>query len=202
MVCIICHESVLVPNSSSANSVTSRDDHPAALSCGHTFHKLCIEQWLSISHAAGCPICHKMHTGSVITLYIEVEDAQLPAVTSTVNGTRVCRRRKPRDVEHLIGEFESLVLQSDVELAVAVHEEQIRSLQESLSEAEEKLAAAKERNHAMEDRLIDNEEQLQIEKSVNASLRDEIIRLTGMHKRHVSKIGALQKALHQTKAVH
>ncbi|KAJ2493544.1 hypothetical protein IWW37_000410 [Coemansia sp. RSA 2050] len=81
MVCAICHESFLKPLSrrstpahASASSAASHAQRPAALGCGHTFHKSCIEDWFASSRMQRCPQCKVLHSGSPTVLFIDIDE--------------------------------------------------------------------------------------------------------------------------------
>ncbi|KAJ1947217.1 hypothetical protein GGF37_000605 [Kickxella alabastrina] len=58
---------------------TPSENRPAALGCGHTYHKVCIETWFNGSSTEYCPVCHKLHIGQVLSLFIDPEDVQVSA---------------------------------------------------------------------------------------------------------------------------
>ncbi|KAJ2697488.1 hypothetical protein H4218_003916 [Coemansia sp. IMI 209128] len=81
MVCAICHESYLksssrrsTPTRAPTSSAASHAQRPAALGCGHTFHKSCIEDWFESSRMQRCPQCKVLHTGSPTVLYIDIDE--------------------------------------------------------------------------------------------------------------------------------
>ncbi|KAJ1785052.1 hypothetical protein LPJ59_006226 [Coemansia sp. RSA 2399] len=49
---------------------------PAALNCGHAFHKGCIDRWFSTSETRACPLCHKAHQGPALVLYIDADESE------------------------------------------------------------------------------------------------------------------------------
>ncbi|KAJ2607208.1 hypothetical protein H4S08_004905 [Coemansia sp. RSA 1365] len=75
MVCIICYESIFKAATSGSIPVRGRvDNPPAALGCGHAFHKQCIEEWFRSSERSACPTCHKVHYGTVLKLFIDIDE--------------------------------------------------------------------------------------------------------------------------------
>ncbi|PIA14622.1 hypothetical protein COEREDRAFT_10219 [Coemansia reversa NRRL 1564] len=80
MVCIICYESIFKTSTSSSTPVRERvDNPPAALGCGHAFHKQCIEEWFRTSERSTCPTCHKVHYGTVLKLFIDIDENDITA---------------------------------------------------------------------------------------------------------------------------
>ncbi|KAJ2716411.1 hypothetical protein H4R19_000670 [Coemansia spiralis] len=53
---------------------------PAALGCGHTFHKDCISRWFEQAVGARCPVCQERHTGAAIPLFIDIDDDEVTAL--------------------------------------------------------------------------------------------------------------------------
>ncbi|KAJ1901042.1 hypothetical protein LPJ66_001051 [Kickxella alabastrina] len=82
MVCTICHDPLLCADTTSGTESAVRtpsENRPVALGCGHTYHKVCIETWINGSSMAYCPVCHKLHIGQVLSLFIDPEDVQVSA---------------------------------------------------------------------------------------------------------------------------
>ncbi|KAJ1664182.1 hypothetical protein IW140_004211 [Coemansia sp. RSA 1813] len=74
MGCSICQESLFGPNLESSSSTSQSQLQQAALSCGHVFHKVCIDQWLPSSSNSSCPLCNKGHHGPSLVLYIDINE--------------------------------------------------------------------------------------------------------------------------------
>ncbi|KAJ2335967.1 hypothetical protein GGI00_001086, partial [Coemansia sp. RSA 2681] len=56
---------------SSSASAPSKVNRIAALSCGHTFHLECVEEWRSRVASLNCFLCNIRHIGPIIPLFID-----------------------------------------------------------------------------------------------------------------------------------
>ncbi|KAJ2892632.1 hypothetical protein IWW38_003146 [Coemansia aciculifera] len=110
MVCSICQESFFKAtpksarrtthgsSSNSAAATAARNGHrPAALGCGHTFHKKCIDAWFVSSSAQLCPQCKVAHVGPVTILFIELDEEDIAASKGGEKSKKRERRARPSD---------------------------------------------------------------------------------------------------------
>ncbi|KAJ1719530.1 hypothetical protein LPJ53_005722 [Coemansia erecta] len=187
MVCVVCHESVLVSKSPLATAAASRIScRPAALGCGHTFHKECIDTWFRTSRNSSCPICHAPHAGPVLSLFIELDDAeQSPSArmprsarsdVSSNASTRGPGTRRGRNVDDLASDLESLSIEEegdrymldfyggDISFMHAVHDNHVSTLYEEISELEETMA----------DMLHDHDTEMDAIKESMAALNEQV----------------------------
>ncbi|KAJ2078499.1 hypothetical protein H4R24_004440 [Coemansia sp. RSA 988] len=97
MVCIICYESIFKAPASNSVSARGANNPPAALGCGHTFHKQCIQEWFGTSERSACPTCHKLHNGPVLKLFIDIDENDItaePARSQTAASSNCGGRKK------------------------------------------------------------------------------------------------------------
>ncbi|KAJ2834282.1 hypothetical protein GGI24_000477 [Coemansia furcata] len=84
MVCSICQESYFKAppkrgRGHGSTSAASNAHRPAALGCGHAFHKKCIDAWFVSSGAQLCPQCKVAHAGLATVLFIDLDEEDYEA---------------------------------------------------------------------------------------------------------------------------
>ncbi|KAJ2709033.1 hypothetical protein H4R19_004453 [Coemansia spiralis] len=199
MVCVICQESV-------AKAATAPSPAVSALGCGHTFHGKCIEEWFRSSERCECPMCHRVHYGKPIALFIELDDGSAAKPkrrrrrrgknkTSTSQAesagdqSPLCVGDNPNYAELLIDSFGGLLVSEN-----SYDQWRIRELEEDVEDLKlqkEWLIASQEKE------LKAQQEKMQSEKD---TLQREINRLNRLSTAHTTHIASLQKALEREKS--
>ncbi|KAI7833989.1 hypothetical protein BX661DRAFT_215573 [Kickxella alabastrina] len=148
MVCVICLESLFIAQaptttttgnarvtSTNSNQRQSIKVRPAALTCGHAFHQICAQTWLSTSPK--CPICLEPQYGPPLPLFFEIEqdDIQYAQPTSVEIAQAITNRINGLHVNDTLEEAEDM---ADIHLKVA---ENISKLTSELKIQGEELKA-------------------------------------------------------------
>ncbi|KAJ1802055.1 hypothetical protein LPJ75_006304, partial [Coemansia sp. RSA 2598] len=99
MVCLICYESLFKVQGSDGHlyyqeSDSNEDlaDRPAMLSCGHVYHKECIEEWFDLGTSChACPMCHRRPARQPTVLYIDLEQRDIEHV---LHANKTCDNKE------------------------------------------------------------------------------------------------------------
>ncbi|KAJ2060385.1 hypothetical protein GGI17_003758 [Coemansia sp. S146] len=211
MVCSICQESYFKaaagpsggrrPTNATAGGSTAH--RPAALGCGHTFHKQCIEQWFENNYSKSCPQCKVSHRGPVTILYIDMDEEDYEA--SKKSKVRFSSNRSDDEMKQLAQKMLSMNIQdkSAEYYMIGSLIAQIAELKQgnSLSQrhktelAEARLKAENERKRAdkAEDALDDLKVDFANKESSLVYYRNEVHRLNVLSDRHRDHINALNR---------
>ncbi|KAJ1719528.1 hypothetical protein LPJ53_005720 [Coemansia erecta] len=199
MVCTICYDSLFkqpVKNNNNNNNNrrrnTGQGHRPAALSCGHTFHKGCINRWVSSSSSYNCPICGVFAETDPTVLFIELgeEDAKHivsdnanagnSSNSSSSSSSNNGGRSKPADIDDLVEHITRMSLREK------------RESEKREADIESKLKAVEEELRSIKTQLNDSQN------SANW-YKGEVTRLERLSERHVDNINGLHRALHNKK---
>ncbi|KAJ2899452.1 hypothetical protein GGI21_000123 [Coemansia aciculifera] len=111
MTCSICHEPYFqyCARGSTSSAAADKVQRPAALGCGHTFHKNCVEDWFRSSCMQRCPQCKVVHVGPVTVLFIDIDDEDYEA-SQNAKGfySGGCSRHDNADVRQLAWDINTL----------------------------------------------------------------------------------------------
>ncbi|KAJ2143406.1 hypothetical protein IW139_004058 [Coemansia sp. RSA 353] len=185
MVCIVCHESQFTAPSQSVS-------HPVALQCGHVFHKPCIEGWFRSSDGPSCPLCHKPHTASFLTLY--VDEANSASNGSTSSRPTAQGRAAPvhDDMDDMYARMAQMSMAGDDSLMHMALQGNMYMLQDEMEELTEE-------KDMLEERVQDLESDVACAKSRADALQMEVNRLAKISHAHKTHIRSLQQNLEEKK---
>ncbi|KAJ2156296.1 hypothetical protein GGF46_005282 [Coemansia sp. RSA 552] len=189
MVCIICYESMFkAPPGRRPRDRSSDTTRPCALSCGHAFHRDCIQEWFSTSERNECPMCHKQHRGALLALFIEADEAEAPE-------TRRENRPSPSavasaDVEDLYVQLGGLSLADDMAFMSAYGHSMY---------LQEEMNAMENENQRLESNLDNRTRENRNLKDKNMWLMAEVDRLKRLSEAHKTHIASLQRNLEDKK---
>ena len=99
MECVICLENLLSP-AENPNGNPSRKI--VAASCGHIFHKVCIDNWLKGGQGTvrTCPICRKMVPPKLFRLFPSIgQDQQASPAPPSLQGAQAEQARESEEEE-------------------------------------------------------------------------------------------------------
>ncbi|KAJ2469235.1 hypothetical protein GGI03_000497 [Coemansia sp. RSA 2337] len=217
MVCSICQESYFKaaagprggrrPTHSTAGGSTAH--RPAALGCGHAFHKQCIEKWFENDYSKSCPQCKVSHRGPVTILYIDMDEEDYEA--SKKSKVRFSGNRSDDEMRQLAQKMLSMNIheKSAEYFMIGSLTKQIAELKESNSVsqrhkaelAEAKLRAENERKRAdkAEDALDDLKVDIANKEASVVYYRNEVNRLNILSDRHRDHINSLNRNIEAKK---
>ncbi|KAJ2454179.1 hypothetical protein GGF42_003664 [Coemansia sp. RSA 2424] len=223
MVCSICQESYFkLParrrgggrptNAGRGGGVAHR---PAALGCGHAFHKRCIETWFESDTTRSCPQCKVSHHGPVTVLYIDIdeEDCEASRRVRDGSGAQSSGSRSEGDMKQLAQQMLSMSIhdKSAEYFMIAGLLEQLNELkngsfrsqrlEDELDDA--RLEALFERGRASEAEAARDEleRELEIKASSLQYFRDEVDRLNTLSDRHRDHINSLNRNVESKKVI-
>ncbi|KAJ2757256.1 hypothetical protein GGI19_000190 [Coemansia pectinata] len=211
MVCSICQESYFKAAAgpsggrrpTNATAGGSAAHRPAALGCGHAFHKQCIEEWFENDYSKSCPQCKVSHRGPVTILYIDMDEEDYDA--SKKSKVRFSNNRSDDEMKQLAQKMLSMNIQdkSAEYYMIGSLIAQIAELKQgnALSQrhkaelAEARLKAENERKRAdkAEDELDDLKIDIAHKESSLVYFRNEVNRLNVLSDRHRDHINALNR---------
>ncbi|KAJ1907186.1 hypothetical protein GGI09_003980 [Coemansia sp. S100] len=191
MVCSICQESFFKapPKRGRARGSTSsaaRNEHrPAALGCGHTFHKKCINAWFVSSGAQLCPQCKVAHTGPATVLFIDLDDEDFEASKGKPKSTARTSNNCPcgnAEMRQLAWSMVSMNIDNKdgdfyIMCELASQNEELENmnatLQEELEDAYHALNGGKSDDEELDELAIQLAEQCNQSRRAEASLQEK-----------------------------
>ncbi|KAJ1853874.1 hypothetical protein GGH12_004659 [Coemansia sp. RSA 1822] len=194
MTCVICHDSIFAAQQAEASGARGPRTRAAALSCGHVFHKRCIDRWFDTSAQTVCPTCQNVHTGTVLTLYIDYDETE--ALRSA--GDRTTAEEAAEEDEAELRELRATV------------RELVEKLSHTTDMARETIQVATAERRVHNERLYELEEkdeeiarlesELSESQEENEWLGSEIRRLERQAKGHLGNIRGLQRKVREQRA--
>ncbi|KAJ1861405.1 hypothetical protein LPJ73_001028 [Coemansia sp. RSA 2703] len=151
MVCIICFESLFKSQGTEgavyANTRHSDEDlaeRPAALTCGHVFHKECIEEWFHRPEGPKCPLCQKLPMDIPRILFVDLDEDDVERFLSEEQLARKRKMeselgRRVQKIFDIIAESKEFDDEEIFELTM-----QVTGLSDQIESAERKLAERQE----------------------------------------------------------
>ncbi|KAJ2403239.1 hypothetical protein GGI23_000108 [Coemansia sp. RSA 2559] len=207
MVCIVCYDSLFGPGrrSTTSHRLTSAAQsrrQPAALNCGHAFHKGCIDRWFSTSETRACPLCHKAHQGPALVLYIDADESEgnNSQSQSATSGSSLNTASQPLDIDRLCECFEELGVempdQDDYTSYGDYCGELLDGLVASTGELVSRHESERERMQSRINKLVDD---LEASNSLCRAKEFEIAGMDRLSDAHRTHIASLQNALERKK---
>ncbi|KAJ1719529.1 hypothetical protein LPJ53_005721 [Coemansia erecta] len=164
MVCIVCYESLFKAQGTEgaiyANTRHSDEDlaeRPVALTCGHVYHKECIEGWFNRPEGPRCPMCTKPPMDIPRLLFMDLDEDD---VVDFLSDEQLAKRKR-METEHgrrvqrifdIVADCEGFDDDEVVELTLQVTRlaEQIESAGRTLAERQEECAKAETKVEQLE----------------------------------------------------
>ncbi|KAJ1785053.1 hypothetical protein LPJ59_006227 [Coemansia sp. RSA 2399] len=211
MVCSICHDSLLkLKASGGGHDAASSSFQPAALNCGHVFHKTCIGRWFSTSANNHCPLCHKKHSGSALVLFIDADeskkrrnsrDKERPKHSRTSSSKAVdSLASQSLDIDRLCECFDELGIDVPGLDDYAGYDDYCDVLLDELVASTGQLVSKYESDKGkLESRISELKEDLEDSNDLCNAHENEIARLTRLSAAHKTHIEGLQDALQRKK---
>ncbi|KAJ2403240.1 hypothetical protein GGI23_000109 [Coemansia sp. RSA 2559] len=212
MVCSICHDSLLKLKASGRGfDAASGSFQPAALNCGHVFHKTCITRWFSTSANNHCPLCHKKHSGSALVLFIDADETKerrnsrdeerskhsSPSSSKAVVDSLACQSL---DIDRLCECFDELGMNIPGLDDYAGYGDYCDVLLDELVASTGQLVSKHEsEKEKLESRIRGLQEDLEDSNELCNAHENEIARLTRLSAAHRTHIEGLQDALQRKK---
>ncbi|KAJ2695415.1 hypothetical protein GGH99_000144 [Coemansia sp. RSA 1285] len=241
MVCIICYDPLLGNNNSNNNNNNNNNSNrasssqsrrqPAALNCGHVFHKNCINRWFSTNGNRPCPLCHNEHYGPVLCLFIDADDGNNSTSNNNNNNgasdsngrnnnnnnngnnnrqkatsKKLSQAKKSAvtidDIDRLCECFDELGMDVPEQESYMSMDEYFQELLDELVFSSAQLVSRhEERSRTLSDRIDELEDDLAHANENGDYQMSEIARLNKLSDAHRTHIASLQNALERRKDI-
>ncbi|KAJ2143405.1 hypothetical protein IW139_001079 [Coemansia sp. RSA 353] len=194
MSCVICHESIFAAQQVEATGAQGPRTRAAALSCGHVFHKRCIDRWFDTSSQSVCPTCQSVHTGNALTLFIDYDETEAQRTAEEITSAEEAAEEDEAELRSLRASVRELTTKLSQTTEMARQTLQAVTNQQRVHN--ERLYELEEKNEEI-DRL---ETELNESHGENEWLGSENARLERQAKGHLGNIRGLQRKVGEQRA--